>query len=44
MEESVNLTKEDIQEAEKLENDPRKMLALIDLMFLNEDRSKIIPS
>lgn len=44
MDKSVNLTEEDIQEAERIENDMQKILALIDLMFLNEDRNKIIPS
>lgn len=42
--ESVNLTEEDIKEAERIENDPQKILALIDLMFLYEDRQKRLPS
>ena len=35
---------EDIREAERIENDPQKILALIDLMFMYEDKKKIIPS
>lgn len=38
------ITEEDIQQARKLEDDPQKILALIDIIFMNEDRSKIIPS
>ena len=38
------VTDEDIQEARKLEDDPLKILALIDIIFMNEDKSKIIPS
>lgn len=41
---NVNLTEEDIMEAERIENDPEKILALIDLIFLFEDRKKVIPS
>lgn len=41
---NVNLTEEDILEAERIENDPEKILALIDLIFLFEDRKKVIPS
>jgi hypothetical protein len=44
MEENVNLTEEDIREAERIENDPQKILALIDLIFMYEDRKKVIPS
>ena len=44
MEEFVNLTDEDIRDAERIENDPQKILALIDIIFMNEDKSKIIPS
>jgi hypothetical protein len=40
----LNLTEEDYQEAERIENDPKKILALIDLIFMYEDRKKIIPS
>ena len=44
MKENVNLTEEDIKEAERIENDPQKILALIDLIFLFEDNKKVIPS
>ena len=44
MKEIVNLTEEDIKEAERIENDPQKILALIDLIFLFEDNKKVIPS
>lgn len=40
----LNFTEEDYQEAERIENDPKKILALIDLIFMYEDRKKIIPS
>ena len=43
MNENVNLTEQDIQDAERIENDPAKILALIDLIFLYDDR-KVIPS
>lgn len=38
------VTDEHIQEARRLEDDPLKILALIDIIFMNEDKSKIIPS
>ena len=38
------VTDEQIQEARRLEDDPLKILALIDIIFMNEDKSKIIPS
>lgn len=38
------VSEEDIQEARRLEDDPLKILALIDIIFMNEDKSKIIPS
>jgi hypothetical protein len=44
MEEIVNLMESDIQDAERIENDPAKILALIDLLFLYEDAKKVIPS
>ena len=47
MEKTVNgirISDEDIREAERIENDPDKILALIDLIFLFEDNKKIIPS
>ena len=40
----VNLTEEDYREAERIENDPQKILALIDLLFLYEDNKIVIPS
>lgn len=42
--EKITITEEHIQEARRLEDDPLKILALIDIIFMNEDRSKIIPS
>ena len=44
MEESVNLSQEDVREAEQIYNDPEKILALIDLIFMYEDNRKVIPS
>ena len=44
MEKIVKVTEKDIQEANKIEDDPEKILALIDLIFLNVDNSKVIPS
>ena len=38
----INVTPQDIEEAEKIENDTKKMLMLIDLLFLDRDRD--IPS
>lgn len=38
------ITEQHIQEARKLEDDPLKILALIDIIFMNEDKSKVIPS
>lgn len=35
---------DDIKDARKLEDDPLKILALIDIIFMNEDKSKVIPS
>lgn len=35
---------EDIREAERIENDPKKILALIDLIFMFEEQKKVIPS
>ena len=40
----INITKEDIQEAEKLELDVQTIMRLIDLIFLCKDESKEIPS
>jgi hypothetical protein len=39
-----HITEEDIRDAERLENDPKKILALIDLIFLYQDNKKVIPS
>lgn len=44
MEKSVKVTEKDIQDAKRIEDDPEKILALIDLIFLNVDNSKVIPS
>lgn len=41
---NFNLTDDDIQDAERIENDPKKILALIDLIFLFDDNKKVIPS
>ena len=38
------ITEKHIEEARRLEDDPQKILALIDIIFMNEDKSKIIPS
>lgn len=38
------IREEHIEEARRLEDDPLKILALIDIIFMNEDKSKIIPS
>lgn len=40
----INITKEDIQEAEKLELDVQTIMRLIDLIFLCKDESKEITS
>ena len=39
-----HITEKDIRDAERIENDPQKILALIDLIFLFEDNKKVIPS
>lgn len=44
MEINVNLTDDDIRDAERIENDPKKILALIDLLFLYEETKPTIPS
>jgi hypothetical protein len=41
---NINLTEEDLRDAQRIENDPQKILALIDLIFLYEDNKKVIPS
>ena len=42
MEKIINhITEDDIKYAESLENDPQKILALIDLIFMYDDREKI---
>ena len=38
------VTDEHIQEARRLEDDPLKILALIDIIFMNEDNGKFFPS
>ena len=40
----INITKEDIQEAEELELDVQTIMRLIDLIFLCKDEKKDIPS
>lgn len=44
MDDNFNLTEEDLRDAQRIENDPQKILALIDLIFLFEDNKKVIPS
>ena len=45
MDKIVNhIKEEDIRDAERIENDPQKIPALIDLIFLFEDNKKVIPS
>lgn len=39
-----NVNEELIKEGEKLENSPRLILALIDLLFMEEDKEKVLPS
>ena len=42
MDKIVNhIKEEDIRDAERIENDPAKILALIDLIFMYDDREKI---
>lgn len=43
-EQSISLSEEDLRDAQRIENDPQKILALIDLIFMFEDRKKVIPS
>lgn len=38
---NINLSEEDLRDAERIENDPKKILALIDLIFMYDDRKKI---
>ena len=40
----INLSEEDLRDAQRIDNDPKKILALIDLIFLFEDNKKVIPS
>ena len=42
--EQIQVSEEQIQEAEQLWTNPQMILRLIDLMFLNEDESKRILS
>ena len=42
--ECVKVTDEDIRDAERIENDPKKILAMIDLIFMFEEQKKVIPS
>lgn len=41
---NINLSEDDIRDAERIENDPQKILALIDLIFMFEDKKKVMPS
>lgn len=38
---SMNLSEEDLRDAQRIENDPEKILALIDIIFMYDDREKI---
>lgn len=38
---NINLSEEDLRDAQRIENDPKKILALIDLIFMYDDRKKI---
>jgi hypothetical protein len=38
---NINLSEEDLRDAQRIENDPKKILALIDLIFMYDDRAKI---
>ena len=42
--EEFKLSDDDMKDAERIENDPKKILALIDLIFLYEDNRKVMPS
>lgn len=37
----INVTPDDVQEAERIEQDPMKMLLLIDLLFMDREREDI---
>lgn len=41
IESPISVTNEDIQDAEKIQNNPEKMLQLIDLIFLGYDKEEI---
>ena len=38
---NINFTEEDYNDAQRIENDPQKILALIDLIFMYDDRDRI---
>lgn len=42
--EELNVTPEDVRKAESIENDPEKMLLLIDLLFLCQEEKDSLPS
>ena len=44
MDKIVKVTDKDIRDAERIEEDPAKILALIDLIFMFAENSKVIPS
>lgn len=44
MDNDVNITEEMVMEASKLENNPRMILALIDLLFMDSEEDKGLPS
>lgn len=41
IEEEISVNDEDIQESEKIQNNPQKMLELVDLIFLCSDLQSI---
>lgn len=42
IQETINVTGEDIKEAESIQNNPEKMLLLIDMLFLCYDEERIL--
>lgn len=42
IESAINVTDEMIEEAEKIENSPEKMLQLIDMLFLCSEQERIL--
>ncbi len=38
---NINLSEDDYMDAQRIENDPMKILALIDIIFMYDDRETI---